>query len=71
MSLLRLLSEAEVAGMLKCSMRKMQRMRKQGRGIPWAKIGGAIRYSPADVDLFIREHEHHVHGVGSMKRRSR
>jgi excisionase family DNA binding protein len=53
-----MLSEAEAASMLKISVDTLQRMRGQGRGIAFAKIGGVVRYSPADVDLYIRNHEH-------------
>jgi methylphosphotriester-DNA--protein-cysteine methyltransferase len=67
MPFLRMLSEAEVASMLKLSLRTMQRMRKREDGITYAKIGRAIRYSPADVDTYIREHEYQPTEAGKCK----
>ena len=50
-----LLTEQEVAGILKVSVHKLRRDRCIGGGVPFVKFAGAVRYSPAALEIWIRE----------------
>jgi len=43
------LTENELADRWKCSRGALRNARSQGRGVPYAKIGGCVRYDLADV----------------------
>ena len=49
-----LISEDEVATTLGVSIRKLQRMRTDGEGPAYVKIGRHVRYDTAAIDIFLR-----------------
>ena len=51
-----LLTAPETAQYLRCSLRTLDRERADGRGIPYVRIGGRIRYRRADVEAFVEAH---------------
>jgi excisionase family DNA binding protein len=51
-----LLTAAETARILRCSLRTLDRERADGRGCPFVRIGGRIRYRRADVEAFVAAH---------------
>ena len=48
-----LLKEADAAGILTVEIATLRRWRWAGRGPRYIKIGGAVRYDPADLQAFI------------------
>ncbi len=48
-----LLNENEVAGTLNVKVATLRRWRWAGKGPRFLKIGGAVRYDPADLQAFI------------------
>jgi hypothetical protein len=48
-----LLTPKETAAYRRCSIRKLDRERAEGRGCPYVRIDGRILYRRADVDRFI------------------
>ncbi|HYN76527.1 MAG TPA: helix-turn-helix domain-containing protein [Lamprocystis sp. (in: g-proteobacteria)] len=50
-----LLNEQEAAARLRLSVRTMQLWRRTGNGPRYAKLGSAVRYSPADLDRWLAE----------------
>jgi len=48
-----LLNENEVAGTLNVKVATLRRWRWAGKGPRFLKIGGAVRYDPADVQAFV------------------
>jgi excisionase family DNA binding protein len=48
-----LLTAPETAQYLRCSVRTLDRERGDGRGCPFVRIGGRIRYRRADVEAFV------------------
>jgi excisionase family DNA binding protein len=51
-----LLTAAETAQLLRCSLRTLDRERADGRGCPFVRIGARIRYRRADVEAFVAAH---------------
>jgi hypothetical protein len=51
-----LLNPRECAAYRRCSVRKLDRERAEGRGCPYVRIDGRIFYRRQDVDRFIAEH---------------
>lgn len=51
-----LLTAPETAQYLRCSLRTLDRERADGRGCPFVRIGGRIRYRRADVEAFVAAH---------------
>jgi hypothetical protein len=51
-----LLNPRECAAYRRCSVRKLDRDRAEGRGCPYVRIDGRIFYRRQDVDRFIAEH---------------
>jgi hypothetical protein len=51
-----LLTPKECAEFRRCSVRKLDRERAEGRGCPYVRIDGRIFYRRADVDRFIAAH---------------
>jgi hypothetical protein len=51
-----LLTSKECAVYRRCSVRKLDRERAEGRGCPYVRIDGRILYRRADVDRFIESH---------------
>ena len=71
-----LLTARETARYLRCSLRTLDRERADGRGCPFIRIGGRIRYRRADVEAFVAAHVRgHVTGVmpnvDTLRRRGR
>jgi len=71
-----LLTAPETAQYLRCSVRTLDRERADGRGCPFVRIGGRIRYRRADVEAFVAAHVRgHVTGVmpnvDTLRRRGR
>lgn len=50
---MQLLTEKEVAGITKISLSKLRQDRIYRRGLPYIKIGKAVRYSNADIENFL------------------
>lgn len=48
----RLLKEREVAQFLNLKVATLRRWRWSGRGLPFLKLGGAVRYELADIEAF-------------------
>lgn len=46
----KLLTEKEVALMLGCTCAKLQKLRQQGRGLKFIRIGRHIRYQLSDIE---------------------
>jgi excisionase family DNA binding protein len=51
-----LLTAVETARLLRCSLRTLDRERAEGRGCPFVRIGGRVRYRKADVEAFVAAH---------------
>ena len=51
---MRLLTAEQVADWTGLSLDTLAQWRSQGRGIPYLKIGRAVRYDPADVQEYLR-----------------
>jgi hypothetical protein len=51
-----LLTEREAAAVLRCSTRKLQRDRAEGRGCAYVRIDWRIFYRRQDIDRYIAEH---------------
>ncbi len=49
----KLLSVDEVASVTGLSVETLAQWRSQRRGIPYLKIGRAVRYDPADVQVYL------------------
>jgi predicted DNA-binding transcriptional regulator AlpA len=45
----RLVNEREAAARLGLSVKTLRRWRWAKRGLPWCKIGSAVRYAPSDI----------------------
>lgn len=58
-----LLTEHETADLRRCSTRKLQRDRAEGRGCPYVRIDGRIFYRRQDVNCFIAAHVHGLHNA--------
>jgi hypothetical protein len=56
-----LLTPRECAALRRCSVRKLDRERADGRGCPYVRIDGRIFYRRQDVDQFIAEHVRGLH----------
>lgn len=54
---MQLLKPAEVASILSVSESTLEAWRAQGKGPPWAKVEGRIRYEEARVREYVRECE--------------
>ena len=50
----KLLTAEEVAEWTGLSLDTLAQWRSQGRGIPYLKIGRAVRYDPSDVQEYLR-----------------
>ena len=53
-----LLTAGETAQLLRCSLRTLDRERADGRGCPFVRIGGRIRYRLADIESYLAAHVH-------------
>lgn len=53
-----LLTAGEVARLFRCSLRTLDRERADGRGCPFIRTGGRIRYRLADVESYLAAHVH-------------
>ena len=51
-----LLTALETARLLRYSLRTLDRERAEGRGCPFVRMGGRIRYRRADVEAFVAAH---------------
>jgi hypothetical protein len=61
----KLLTPRECAAVRRCSVRKLDRERADGRGCPYVRIDGRIFYRRQDVDKFIAEHVRGPHDADS------
>ena len=52
--LINLLNEHEAAERLRLAVTTLRRWRWGSRGPRYVKIGGAVRYDPADLDAFVK-----------------
>ncbi len=50
-----LLTETEAAALLGLKVATLRRWRWAGKGPRFLKIGGAVRYDPADLEAFMRD----------------
>jgi hypothetical protein len=46
-------TEAQYAAFVKKSIHSVRRDRRSGKGAPWVRVSGAIRYFPAAVEDFL------------------
>ena len=69
-SLPSLLTPKECAVYRRCSVRKLDRERAEGRGCPYVRIDGRIFYRRVDVDRFIEAHLRADFGMPSQGRAS-
>ena len=51
------LSTKELSEYLGLSIPTLQRWRLTGQGIPFSKLGGAVRYDIQDVNAWVDEHK--------------
>jgi len=49
-------TELEVSKILKRSKVTLAQDRFQGRGLPYIKLGGQVRYLKADIEEYIKNH---------------
>jgi hypothetical protein len=49
----RLVDEHEAAARLGLTVATLRRWRWARRGVPWIKVGAAVRYAPADIRAFV------------------
>lgn len=52
----KLLTEQDLSDYLAIPVGTLQYHRKRGTGIPFVRIGGAVRYRPSDVEKYLAEH---------------
>ncbi len=52
--MLQLLTEQEVADILRVSVHKLRRDRNVGGGVPFIKLGGAVRYSQETIEQWLK-----------------
>lgn len=52
--MLQLLTESEVAKILRVSVHKLRRDRWKGGGIPFVKLEGAVRYSQTVLEEWVK-----------------
>ncbi len=52
----KLLKEEEVAEMIKLALSTLRNMRSNHTGLPYVKIGRAVRYKVSDVEQYINDH---------------
>lgn len=50
------LNEKQVAEHLSCSLSKLRQDRHRCRGVPYVKLGRAVRYSLTDVEAYMSQH---------------
>ncbi len=53
--MMELLTEGEVAEVLKCTKSALRRWRREGRGPRYVRVGRLIRYRQPDLELFIEK----------------
>ncbi|OPY68295.1 MAG: Helix-turn-helix domain protein [Syntrophorhabdus sp. PtaU1.Bin050] len=56
------LNEKEVSQLTRFALSTLRNDRSQGRGIPYVKIGKAVRYSLNDVNAFMESHKIETEG---------
>lgn len=49
----RLIDEHQAAALLGLSVKTLRRWRWLKRGVPWIRVGAAVRYAPEDINAFI------------------
>lgn len=50
----RLIDEHEAAARLGLTVATLRRWRWARKGLPWIKVGAAVRYAPGDIRAFIK-----------------
>ncbi len=58
MSVPQLLTEQELADMFNVSIHKVRNDRRRGGGVPFVRIGGAVRYHPDTIEAFLEANVH-------------
>ena len=56
----RLLDEHETAERLGLSVKTLRRWRWLKRGLPWVRVGAAVRYAPKDITAFIEANRQEI-----------
>jgi len=51
-----LLKEEEVSEMIKMALSTLRNMRSKHTGLPYVKLGRAVRYRLSDVEQYINDH---------------
>ena len=51
-------TERQLAERLGISVRTLQAQRQRGGGIPFVKLGRAVRYARSDVEQYLEQHRH-------------
>ena len=59
-----LLTPKEVAALIGCSIRKLERHRVAGDGPPYAKLGALVRYPAGELEAWIRSRTRHSTSEG-------
>ncbi len=52
------ITEVQLAKLLKVSPRTLQQQRQNGKGIPYFKIGKSVRYSIDVIKQYLQKHEY-------------
>lgn len=55
----KLLTEQEVAELMKCSLAKLQKDRHTRKGLPFVKHGSHVRYKVSDIEHYIKHNTYH------------
>ncbi len=64
---MKLLTETEVAGRLEVTTPCLRRWRREGRGLPFVRVGRLVRYHPQAVEKFIADHTQEVTADEALK----
>lgn len=51
-------TERQLAERLGISVRTLQAQRQRGNGVPFVKLGRAVRYARSDVEQYLEQHRH-------------
>ena len=62
------LTEADLSAVLHCSKAALRRMRREGRGPRWTRVGRLIRYPKRWVHDFIEQNASSVTTMGAKER---
>jgi len=65
------LTETQLSAALHCSKAALRRMRREGRGPRWTRVGRLIRYPKQWVQQFIEQNASSAAGTPEPKKQSR